>query len=161
MIEETVRVVGTAGKYAWVEGERRGACGGCASQSSCGTSAWGKVLGQRPVRLKAINPIGAREGESVVIGVRDEALLRGSFVVYLLPLLVMFAAALLAQGLAPRLGDGFVALAGIGGLAAALLVVRGFGRKAENDERYQAVVLRREPGYAPIAFMENKQRREE
>jgi len=153
VIEETVQVYAAEGETAWVELiQRKTSCGQCVAQSGCGTSVLSKVLGRKPLRLAALNPIGAKPGDRVVIGVRDDALVRGSVAVYLVPLLAMLAAAVIGDALAPA-NDLAVALAGISGLAAGFGWVHLFGRRAAADSRYRPVILRQEQlEFSPVRF---------
>jgi sigma-E factor negative regulatory protein RseC len=153
VIEESARVVRLEGEYAWVETHRRGSCGNCSAEKGCGTSAMNKLFNPKPVRVKAHNRIGARPDDMVIVGLQDAALVRGSMVVYLLPLLVMIACAIVARAFGG--GDGLVALAGMAGLALGFLAVRGFGRRAAENPLYQAVVLRHSDTLrgAPLQFI--------
>ncbi|MGE0080624.1 MAG: SoxR reducing system RseC family protein [Thiohalomonadaceae bacterium] len=153
MIEETVQVYAAEGETAWVEViQRKTSCGQCVARSGCGTSALSKVLGQRRLRMAALNPIGARPGDRVIIGLRDDALVRGSVAVYLVPLLAMLAAALIGDALAPG-QDLAVALAGLMGLAAGFGWVHVFGRRAAADPRYRPVILRQASvEFSPVRF---------
>jgi sigma-E factor negative regulatory protein RseC len=161
VIEETARVVNVEPGYAWVETMRQSSCGSCSARGGCGTSVLGKVLGQRSVRVRAVDKVGAAVGEEVVVGLDDAALLRGSLAVYMLPLIALIAGALIAETIAPQwgLGEGFVMFAGIAGLALGFLWLRLFSRRVVTDLRYQAVILRRTPAPSvPVAVVNfNKQ----
>lgn len=154
MIEENAQVVKVEGDLAWVETRRRSSCGSCDAQRGCGTSALGKVLGQKPLHLKVRNSLDVRIGETVVIGLQDAALVRSSLIVYLLPLAAMIFAALGVSAVVPA--DGWVALGGLAGLALGFGVVAAFGRRAAENPLYQAVMLKRGNGYTqavPLRFM--------
>lgn len=145
MIEETARVVTSEGEYAWVETQRRSSCGSC-SAKGCGTGALAKVIGQRVQRLKALNRMGAAEGDTVIVGIREDALVRGSAAVYLVPLLAMLAGALLGETMAGQLGSDSEVVSivfGMLGFLAGLFWLRWFNRRVSRDERYQALILRR------------------
>ncbi|MGA7801176.1 MAG: SoxR reducing system RseC family protein [Gammaproteobacteria bacterium] len=147
MIEESARVVALDGEFAWVETERKSACGSCAANKGCGTAALAKVLGQRRTRVRALNRPGAAVGDEVLIGLDERALVRGSLAVYAVPLLALLAGALFGQYMAVQLGladvEGTTVLAGLAGLGVGLLWLRGFGRRIQRDGRYQPVILRR------------------
>jgi len=102
MIEETGQIVDVEGAFAWVESERTSTCGSCAVRKGCGTGAIARVLGQRRVRLRALNCIQARVGDHVVIGVSESGLVRGSLAVYAVPLFGLFAGALGGYAMASR-----------------------------------------------------------
>jgi sigma-E factor negative regulatory protein RseC len=148
MIEEQGQVVEVQGEFAWIEGERTTTCGSCAVRKGCGTSAIAKLLGQRRVRLRALNRIDAHVGDHVVIGIAESGLLRGSLAVYAVPLLGLFAGALAGQLLGGALfasPSDLLAIAGaIGGFVAALAWLKRFSRHNEKDAAYQPVVLRQQ-----------------
>ena len=93
MIEESGKVVAVQGDFAWIESERTTACGGCAVRTGCGTSAIAKMFGQRRLRLRVLNRINAHVGDTVVVGISESGLVRGSLAVYAAPLAGLFAGA--------------------------------------------------------------------
>ena len=152
MIEETAHVVETQGEYAWVETERRSSCGSC-SAKGCGTGALSKILGRRSQRLKVLNPIDAKAGDTVVLGIHEQALLKGSLAVYIVPLLAMLGGALLGEGLAPQWGSDSEAMSllfGLFGLAAGFFWLHRYNRRLSRDERFMAVILRAAPVHATV-----------
>ena len=158
MIEESGRVVRTEGEHAWVLTERRSSCGSCSAQKGCGTGALAGVFGSKAHEVKVLNPLGAEPGEDVIIGIREEMLLRGSIAVYLAPLLTMIGGGLLAQFLAPQLelaGNDMVSVVGgLAGLALGFAWLRWRNHRWASAAEYQAVVLKRLPRAAvvPIHF---------
>lgn len=157
MIEETAQVVAAEGEFAWVETQRQSTCGGCAARQACGTAVLAKLLGQRRTRLRALNRQGARVGDRVVIGIQGQALLRGSLLLYAVPLLGLLLGALVGELMSQRLivtGEGLTIGLGLAGLGLALWWVRAFTRRIRDDNRYQPVILRRlmnSPGVAVLA----------
>lgn len=133
------------GPYAWVETRRQSACGQCVARSGCGTATLAKVLGRRRTRLRVLNPVGAVNGDEVSVGIREQALLRGSLAVYATPLLAMIALAMLGGFIAGDSGYrelSSLALGGLG-LVAGLGWVARFSRAIADDPRYQPVILGR------------------
>lgn len=147
MIEETATVTHADDAFAWVETARQSACGTCAARGGCGTAVLGRVLGQRRTRIRAINTIGAREGDRVIIGLAESALVQGSLAMYLAPVLAMLLAAGAGQVFASNLGltsgEAVVVAGGLLGMLGGLAWVRGFARRVRYDERYQPVLVRR------------------
>ncbi|PVV27727.1 MAG: peptide ABC transporter substrate-binding protein, partial [gamma proteobacterium symbiont of Ctena orbiculata] len=86
MIEEPATVISVDDGYAVVETQQRAACGTCASASSCSTSVLSGLFKRRHNRLRVSNPIHAKPGARVIIGVEENVFLKISFLVYLLPL---------------------------------------------------------------------------
>lgn len=144
MIEETAHVVAVEGEYAWVETQRRSSCGSC-SVKGCGTGALSKILGGRQQQLKVLNPIHAKPGDQVVLGVREQDLLKGSLAVYIVPLLAMFGGALLGEVLAPQWGVKAETLSlffGLLGLGGGFLWLHRYNRVLSREGRLMAVILR-------------------
>jgi positive regulator of sigma E activity len=100
MIEERAEVVACEGRFAWVQTQRASTCGSCAANKGCGTATLAKVLGQRRTRVRVLNDARAVAGEQVVIGLSEQALVRGALAVYLVPLLGLLGGALFGAHLA-------------------------------------------------------------
>ena len=141
MIEEQGRVVAVEAGAVWVETLRRSTCSSCSANAGCGQGLMEKLgVGRQRGLVRALCDLQLQVGDAVVIGVREELLVRGSLLVYLLPLLCLFAAAVLAQqwGLAEPL----VILAGFAGLAMGWLLVRWRSRLTAHEPALQPVVVR-------------------
>jgi sigma-E factor negative regulatory protein RseC len=140
MLEEHGVVVKVEDEFAWVRTQRHSACGHCHTKDSCGTASLSQVLGQKVTEVKVSNPVSARVGDNVVVGLEEQALLRGSLVIYFLPLLCLFAAALFAE--AWFQSEPLTMLFGITGLVAGLFWVKRVTAGMADDVRYQPVILR-------------------
>ena len=150
MIEELAVVVEAGDGYAWVETRRRSACGACSASDGCGTATLAKVWGERRTRVRAISTWPLRPGDAVIVGLAEGALLRGSLLVYLLPLALLLAGALLGQAAFAGAGEEPVILAGAVGLGLGFLAARIASRRWRSDARFQPVVVRRLDA-APVA----------
>jgi sigma-E factor negative regulatory protein RseC len=148
MMTETARVIATEGDYAWVETQRKTTCGSCAVQKGCGTSVLARVLGNRTSRIRVINTIGASTGEMVVIGVEDGMLVRMSFAVYAMPLILLLlggvGSGMLAEALQWESLEGATVVGGVLGLALGFLWLRRYTRSIARDARHQPSLV----GYA-------------
>ncbi|MDH5571831.1 MAG: SoxR reducing system RseC family protein [Gammaproteobacteria bacterium] len=147
MIEETAIIIECDGEYAWIEAQRKTACGQCNVNKACGTSTLSKVLGNKSTRMRAINQAQAQKGETVLVGLHESALLTGSFVVYIIPIACMLLFAifgkLIAQQWLFQSGEGLSIIFGIIGLFVAAIWIRFFSRRIKSDTHYQPVVLRK------------------
>jgi len=144
MIEEQARVVSVSNKQVSVEIQRQSTCGSCSAKSTCGTSLLDKLFGQRKQRYSVTSEMDLKVGDTIVIGIDENAYLRGSFVVYSLPLILMLLAAIAAESLAGNQSGEFASIIGAAiGFVVGLYVVNRFGRRVQSDSRYQPVVLRR------------------
>ncbi|MCG8487965.1 MAG: SoxR reducing system RseC family protein [Chromatiales bacterium] len=146
MIEETARVVRIEGEYAFVETEKRAACGSCQSQGSCSTSVLAGLFKRRYNHLKVLNTVLAKPGEQVIIGLQEQAFLKLSLLAYLLPLFSMILAAIAAQYLfgffSAHTGELPQVIGGLLGLIGGFFLLRLLAYKNRHDPGYQAVMLR-------------------
>ena len=141
MIEEPGRVVAVEPGAVWVETQRKSTCSGCSARNGCGQGLMDR-LGVREKRglIRALSERHLQVGDSVIIGIREDILLRGALLVYLFPLIGLFAAALLASQLSAS--EPYVILAGLGGFLLAWLLVRARSQRVAGDCALQPVVLR-------------------
>jgi len=146
MIEERARVIEIENDQLLLEAQTRAVCNACAARQGCGTSVLSKWVGRKFTRFEAPNTVNARVGDEVVVGLAEEAMLRGSVLVYLMPLLAMICFALAADslisaGAASR--DLLVLLAAVAGFALMLAISRLFLSSSRNRSQLTPVVLRK------------------
>lgn len=133
--EGVVVDVDADGRHVWVEiPERAAACGSCSSASGCHSksSLLGAEGGVRRYRVE--NPIDAKLGDRVSLGVADGTVLRASWFSYLLPALLAVAGASLGQ----HFGDDPGAIAGT---VFGLVIGFGYLRRADRRLRRASVLL--------------------
>lgn len=149
MIEETAVVTRCEGEHAWVEAQRKSACGQCQVNKGCGTSVLARVVGRKVTRMRVLNPLQAREGETVIIGLHESAMLSGSLAIYLVPLLSLLLFAITGKVVAEQMVIAAVEavsiLFAVLGMVVAIIWLRGFTRRIADDSRYQPVILQRLP----------------
>lgn len=97
MIEEHAIVLDRHNSQATLEIERGTACGLCGQTRGCGNATWGKLLGHKSHAFQAENPINANVGDSVVVGINEQAMLHSVFLLYVVPLLCLLIGAILAD----------------------------------------------------------------
>lgn len=155
MLEETAQVVRIRGEEVWVETQRRSSCDCCAAEKGCGTATLSKVLGNRRNVVRVLSAIPLGVGDRVVIGIREQALVRGSLAVYAVPILLLLLGGLLGELGAQQFIWENAELAsvtlGISGLIAGLAWLRRFTRRIQNDPNFQPVVLRRQTSAGVLA----------
>jgi sigma-E factor negative regulatory protein RseC len=141
MIEEPGRVVSLEEGAVWVETLRKSTCSSCSANAGCGQGLLDKLAISSPRgTVRALTDLQLAVGDSVVIGLGEDALVRGSLLVYVLPLLGLFAGALGAEYLA--LGEPLSIAAGVVGFVGAALFVRWRSQQSIADPALQPVVLR-------------------
>jgi sigma-E factor negative regulatory protein RseC len=146
MIEEYAIVTGREENLAILEIERRTACGLCGQKRGCGNATWGKLLGHKSHTFRAENVIDANVGDSVVVGIDERAILSSVFYLYIVPLLGMLIAAILADTFFNN--EFYVILAAASGLLLGFFWVKGhlvgYGDAEKTySTKYLAVILRR------------------
>jgi sigma-E factor negative regulatory protein RseC len=155
MIEESATVLACDEDFAFVETQVQAACGACQAQSGCSTSVLSGLFKRRNNRLKVLNPIQAKPGQRVIIGIQEQALVSVSLVAYLLPLLSLILGAVGIQEATEywqwQGGELGSILGGLSGLIIGLYLVRSFSYRHQHDQSYQAVILRQVPDI-PIHF---------
>lgn len=146
MIEEHAIVVGIDNDAAKLEIVRRTPCGICGQTRGCGISIWGRLFGHKPNIFKAVNQINAKVGDSVIVGIEEQALLTSSMTVYGIPLVAMLAGALIAGALfageVSGHADRNAVIGAVLGLVFGLLWVKGHTAGRSLDARYRPVILR-------------------
>ena len=143
MIEEEAVVVGLEGERIWVEKAESSGCGSC--RQACASAVVAEHVGKRPIRLAVVSPIALQTGDRVVVGVPEDAVVVGSLVLYLVPLLGLLAGSILGKVLGASLLPGFAdpaaILGGLAGFAGTLVWLRT--TPALSDRAPQPVVLRK------------------
>lgn len=145
MIEEQATVTAVHGALAEVVTLRRSACGSCNAKGGCGTSLLATWFPQRTLRFRLANVIGANPGDTVLLGLDEGFLQRGSLLLYGLPLVGLLLGAVggewvfKTQGYPPELG---AVSSGLLGLIAALMAVRHFSQNRAQGGRDDVRLLR-------------------
>ena len=148
MIEETGLIVEIDEQYAWVEAASSSSCSHCSANQACGTASLQKWFKRKPNRLRVVNNQDVKPGERVVIGIPEQALVKGSFMIYMLPLLFLIAGAFFGRYLDSLLGWGYKDAAsmffGLLGLVSSFRYLqKHYQHKSGRQAQYQPVILRR------------------
>jgi sigma-E factor negative regulatory protein RseC len=144
-VEGIARVVDLVDGVAWLEPEQTTSCGHCASSASCGHGEPGIGTIASRIELRRFPVDGAEFslciGDRVVVGIDNRALLKGTLLAYMLPLLT----ALVAGGFAQDAWASDAATMGcmVAGLALGLLVARFGARRLSRRGELAPRVLRR------------------
>ncbi|MGX2039559.1 SoxR reducing system RseC family protein [Methylocaldum sp. MU1018] len=144
MIEEEAVVSRTEAGKVWVEKPRKSACGGCSRP--CASAAVDRYLGTPIIRLQVFSPIEVRVGDRVMLGIQADAVVKGSFRVYVIPLLGLFFGAVLGDIVASSLisaisSDGASAFGGATGLILSFVFLKSTG--VLSRDKLHPVVLRK------------------
>lgn len=107
MIEERARVMEAGSGYAWLEIQRRTACGGCQTSAGCGTAVLATLWEGKTIRVRAVSATPLQPGDEVIVGLADGVLLRGAVLVYLLPVILLLLGSALGQAAFGAAGEGW------------------------------------------------------
>ena len=149
MIEETAKVIAVDDENCLVrvEIQRQTSCGQCVANKSCGTAVLQKVLGNRRTRLVLPYDKKIHVNDTVVLGMSENALVKGSLAVYAIPLLLMIAFALLGELVGEQLALSSVDSTSIGfalvGLLFGVIWLKLFSKRIKSDRQYQPRILRK------------------
>lgn len=144
MIEESGRVVALESGAVWVETLRRSGCGRCDEPGGCGNGALVRRAREKAGHVRALTDQQLAVGDEVLVGVPEQAMLRGTLLIYVLPVLSLVSGAVLGAALVP--GDAGTALGLLAGLVAGFAAVRMLSSRAARDPAVQPVVIRRLAG---------------
>ena len=146
MIEEEAIVVCVSENKVWVEPLTRSSCGGCVRNQGCSSSFLSRSVGKR--RISVDTEILVTPGDSVVVGLDEGALLKGSLVIYLIPLIALFVSGFAGDYAFSRMGLGSFSDAGgavfaISGFLLSFTIIKRIQRVLFVDPRLRPVVLRK------------------
>jgi sigma-E factor negative regulatory protein RseC len=139
MLEQDATVVESKQGLIWVEAISRSSCSQC-STTSCSTSVISKLFGLKRNQLRLVNTLQAKAGDQVVIGIPDNVLVKASLWAYLVPIISMVLATLLAviQGY----GDALQVLFALSGLATGFIFVGRLTRSGKQSNAFDPQLLK-------------------
>ena len=141
MMQEQAVVVAINGQQVSVETERQSSCGQCSARNGCGSALLGKFFNRNKQHLIVETDLSLVVGDKILLGLDENALLRGSFIVYAIPLLMML--------LFPMIVGQFFSseivsiISAAVGFAAGIIYVKYFSIVARSEENFSPVVLKR------------------
>ncbi len=99
MIEEIAEVIRVERGYAHVRPLSSSACNNCSSSSGCSSLSFFMPKKKVSDIIKVQNPVYAKPGDQVIIGVSSSALVGNSVLAYFLPVLALLMSAVLGSEL--------------------------------------------------------------
>lgn len=143
MIEEQGRVVAVEPDSVWVETVRSTACDSCSANKGCGHAVLDRQQAGARARIRVLldGKVTPALGDPVVIGIPEGALMRGALMVYLFPLLALFAGALVGSSW-PVAGTDLSLAGGLAGLLVGFLVNRWYSVSNARNPAVQPQLLR-------------------
>jgi sigma-E factor negative regulatory protein RseC len=145
MIEEQGKVVALQKDWVWVETQRKSACGQCSVNKGCGTSVLADVFGKKSNSIAVVKTLPVKVGDEVVIGIEENTLVKGSLLIYALPLILLIAFGLLGEVVGNQVfwarNDAVTVLFAGLGLGVGFLWLRHISSRLRLDPRYQPKLL--------------------
>jgi len=141
MIERTGCVRAIFDDHAIVEVYPQDACSSCAT--GCARTRSSRL--SSPSCVEARDLVGVQVGEQVVIAIHESTLVRGTLMVYGIPL-IGFIAGVVGGSTFGGGSDGFAILGGIAGLLVGFLIIKTAGRVRQSGlprEMYQTLIIQR------------------
>ena len=111
-------------------------CDRCPSRSCC------VGLGGDLKRVDASNLIGAEKGQQVKIGISPKAVLKASFVLYMVPILALIIGPMLGNYLGPQQKELWAVSMGVGSFMGSYFVIKALSKHFENKGEYLPVVTK-------------------
>ena len=149
MLQETGRIIAVETDAVWVETIQQSTCGSCAAKKGCGQSLLAKLSG-KPAYLRVLlqGKKGYQVNDNVTIGIPDDVIVKGSLLVYFIPLLLMIVFAGIAHTYSidrQLTSEVLPAFSGIVGLFVGGAIVRFHAHCHRNDKRLQPVIIGASP----------------
>ncbi|WP_083917288.1 SoxR reducing system RseC family protein [Thiomicrorhabdus arctica] len=106
LLRESGIISSIEGEFAYVDAQRQSGCSGCASSSSCGTSALATLFtNTSQSAIKVRNRLNAQVGDHVILTLDESRLIKHSFMAYGVPLIGLFLFSVLFSVLSVRVFD--------------------------------------------------------
>lgn len=140
MATEQGIVTKTDSSAAWVKTVKSSACEGCSARGSCHSLGSSDAM-----EVKAINEVGAKVGDRIVLSLETSSLLKASFLLYVFPILLLIIGALIGQEIAPYIDfnpSGFSAIMGFSFFFAAVLIIKAKANKMAEKNEYRPKVIK-------------------
>ncbi len=138
MIDETGVVTKTEGITAKILVQKKSSCENCGVASACKSSDNG-------MEIEALNPVQAKVGQTVKVSIKPQTYLKGTMLVYGIPLVALIAGAILGKNIGEIYfkgvnSDSIAALLGFAALIITFLVIYAWSKKAETKTEHKPVI---------------------
>ncbi|MSQ80900.1 MAG: Fis family transcriptional regulator [Candidatus Methylopumilus sp.] len=124
MIEEQAIVIKASKKLVTLEVVRSKPCGLCGQVRGCGNSIWGKIFSHQSGQIETRNNLNAKLGDMVILGIDETLILKGSLMLYGVPLLTMFIGMLIAGYISQATSEFYVFMGAMIGLCLGVFLIK-------------------------------------
>ena len=142
MSTEEGTIVKVAGAKAWVRTRRSSMCEGCKSSGVCNS-----LSGGGDMETEAVNTIGGKVGDRVLIKIPSKSLWKISFVLYMIPVIFLVTGALVGQTIGEKYFSSIEPelcslLLSILACALSFLIIRIFARQVRGNRDYMPEIVK-------------------
>ena len=140
MATEQGIVVKTASGSAWVKTVKSADCKGCTARGACHSHG-----NNAEMEVEALNEVGAKVGDRIVLLFETSSLLKATFLLYVFPILLLLIGALCGQGIAPHIDlnpSGLSATMGFSFFLAAVLFIKFRANKMALKKEYRPKIIK-------------------
>lgn len=133
MATEEGIVIQTGEGTALVKTARSSACKSCSSSGSC-------MVKGNEMEVEAINEIGARDGDRIILSFATTSFLKATFLLYIFPVLCLVIGAVVGQHVAPYTGFDESVLSAATGFIFFFLsvsIIKSMGRRMARKDEYR------------------------
>ena len=133
-------VIRTDSREAWVKTVKSGSCEGCTARGACHS-----LSDSGEMEVNAINEVGAKVGDRIVLNFETSSLLKATFLLYVFPILLLITGAAIGQETAPYFNfnpSGFSAIIGFSFFFAAVLVIKVKANKMAKKNEYRPKIVK-------------------
>jgi sigma-E factor negative regulatory protein RseC len=97
------------------------------------------------MEVEAINDVGARVGDQILLSIKSTTVLKVSFLLYIFPIILMLIGAVIGQNLAPLFNlnpSGLSAALGISCFIISFVLIRFTGNRLAEKKEYRPHIVR-------------------
>lgn len=143
MLTEVGLVTKQEADRIWVQTESKTSCNSCQVNTSCGTGIISKAFSERSFITPMTNTLNAEIGDEVEVGIHENLVVKASFWVYLMPLLMMMLFAFLSGQVFTVSSEGWQIMSALLGLLLGFFIVRlKVTRLASSNKELHPVLIR-------------------
>ena len=149
MITENGIITQANPSVAWVKTIRSGACEACSSRESCGTA-----VSQKEMIVTVKNILNVEKGDHVVIGLETRPMLFLTFLLYVLPIILLLIGAVIGDSLAPsfKMDPSFVSMiCGFLFFGLSFYIIRKKNNSLSKKEKYKPFLVRKRSQVIPTS----------
>jgi len=153
MIEELAQVIAIKNEDITVESTVKSSCSGCKQVDNCGSGQIAKAFPQKKLSVTITSGLPVKLGDTVLIGLSEELLLKSAWQVYIWPLIGLISGAFIGQWL---MDYGFVSHEIFAIILAAIVGYIGFysaraqQNKIANCPQWAPTILKIIPSAIPV-----------